>query len=80
QNQIPFFVDRKFGLLLKDFKDKDSILQVLNEELIIWTCQQFGIQRESLEGTKNQIYAGKDYYKRINLFIRALCNLIDNGR
>lgn len=80
QNQIPFFVDKKFDLKLKDFKDEESILEVLNEELINWTCNKFGIQKEWIEGTTNRIYCRTDYYKQIHIFIEDVCKLMKEGK
>lgn len=64
-NQIPFFINPKFGLELSDFKDRQSILQILSDEIIQWTCNTFGVQREWLDGKSNKIYKHIDYYKNI---------------
>lgn len=79
QSQIPGFVDKKFGLQLKDFKDQESVLQILNDELINWTCKKFGVQRDWIDGTSEYIYNRKNYYKKIHSFIDDLYNLIKNG-
>ncbi|MEL3974308.1 hypothetical protein AAEO50_18630 [Rossellomorea oryzaecorticis] len=75
QTQIPFFIDKEFGLQLKDFKDEGSILHILNDDLIVWTCDKFGIQREWIEGTTNSIYPHVDYYKKVHAFIKDICTL-----
>jgi hypothetical protein len=80
KNQIPSFIDKKFGLHLKDFKDDDSILQVLNDELINWTCEKFGIQRKWIDGIDNKIYSNNDYYKQIHKFIEDICKLISKEK
>ncbi|MGN4752781.1 hypothetical protein [Bacillus cereus group sp. MYBK220-1] len=74
QNQIPSFIDKKFDLSLKDFKDYDSILKVLNDDIINWTCEKFGIRREWIDGADNQIYSYKSYYKQVHSFIRDIYN------
>ncbi|HCX47546.1 TPA: hypothetical protein ROY30_004123 [Bacillus cereus] len=76
QNQIPFFIDKKFGLSLKDFVDYDSILKILNDDIINWTCEKFGVRREWLDGIDNQIYWYKSYYKEVHSFIRDTYNLV----
>ncbi|KAA6462797.1 hypothetical protein DX932_17630 [Bacillus cereus] len=76
QNQIPFFIDKRFGLSLKDFVDYDSILKILNDDIINWTCEKFGVRREWLDGIDNQIYWYKSYYKEVHAFIRDTYNLV----
>lgn len=76
QNQIAFFIDKKFNLELKDFKDNESILQVLNDDLIKWTCEKFGIERDWIDGTTEKIYGRNDYYKQIESFIDDICKII----
>ncbi|WP_339280533.1 hypothetical protein [Lysinibacillus sp. FSL P2-0066] len=75
QNQIPNFIDSKFRLELKDFKNNESILQVLDNDLIEWTCKKFGVKRDWVDGTSNIIYGNIDYYKQIEAFIRDICEL-----
>ncbi|MBO2535090.1 hypothetical protein [Rummeliibacillus suwonensis] len=79
QNQIAFFIDKEFNLQLRDFKDNASILQVLNDDLIKWTCEKFGIQRDWIDGTSEKIYGRKDYYKQIERFIDDICKIIREG-
>ncbi|MGE7811745.1 toll/interleukin-1 receptor domain-containing protein [Lysinibacillus capsici] len=75
QNQIPNFIDSKFRLELKDFKNNESILQVLDNDLIEWTCKKFGVKREWIDGTSNEIYGRFDYYKQVEAFIDDICEL-----
>lgn len=79
QNQIAFFVDKKFNLQLRDFKDSESILQILDENLIKWTCEKFGIKKDWLDGTSNKIYERKDYYKQVEHFIDDICKFVKEG-
>ncbi|MFJ7512582.1 hypothetical protein ACIQW7_24500 [Peribacillus simplex] len=76
KNQIPAFIDQKFQLKIKDFKDNQSILQVVDEELLNWTCEKFGVDRDWLDGTSDRIYSRNDYYKNVEKFIDDLCELI----
>ncbi|MFL0250883.1 hypothetical protein ACJDT4_10660 [Clostridium neuense] len=74
-NQICFYINPDFQLKLSDFKDKDSILQILDDKIINWTCKMFNVQREWIDGKSNRIYASIDYYKRITVCIKKLVEL-----
>lgn len=74
-NQIPAFCDKEFDLKLIDFESKASILEILTDDLLNWTCSKFGIQREWIDGSTNSIYKRKDYYKRVSDFIELATNL-----
>jgi hypothetical protein len=80
QNQIYSFIDKKFGLNFRDFKNYDCILNILNDEILNWTCGKFGIRREWLDGTDNDIYPYKDYYLKVHLFIKDVCEIISRGQ
>lgn len=80
--QIPRFIDPKFNLKLPDFKNQETILNILSDELIQWTCEAFGIRREWLEGSFDwrneptaQIYPDFDCYKSIERFIDVAVRL-----
>lgn len=70
--RIPFFVDKKFGLNLIDFKDEESILRILDENLINWTCNTFGVEKKWLYGESNKMYKYNNYYKSISRFINDM--------
>ncbi|MGE6259776.1 hypothetical protein ACQKCU_18165 [Heyndrickxia sporothermodurans] len=80
QNQIPTFIDSKFKLKLKDFKNNESILQVLDNDLLEWTCEKFGVKRDWIDGTSNKIYGYTNYYKQIETFIDDICKLKKDGK
>lgn len=68
-NEIYLFVDKKFDFRLVDFKNHDSILNILDKELINWTCNRFGIQKEWLYGRSSKVYTDREYYKNIGRLI-----------
>jgi hypothetical protein len=75
-NQIPRFIDPKFNLTLSDFKNQETILHILTDELIHWTCESFGISSEWIEGSfdwtnqhTKKIYPRFECYKNIQRFI-----------
>lgn len=74
-NQISSFVDPAFGLKVSDFKNKDSILEVIDDEILNWTCNTFCIERDWLDGTSEEIYQYRDYYKDVKGFIRLFVKL-----
>lgn len=74
-SQIPFFVSDNFNFRLSSFKDKNSILNLLDEKIMNWTCNVFGVERAWLDGSTNRIYKYMNYYKRINKFIEAIFEL-----
>jgi len=74
-NQISSFVDPAFGLKVSDFKNKDSILEVIDDEILNWTCNAFCIERDWLDGTSERIYQHRNYYKNVEGFIRLFVKL-----
>lgn len=70
-NQIHSFVDKKFNLKISDFKSKDTILDILTEELLEYTCEIFRIRRSWLDGTCDYIYDTKRYYKNVHSFLEC---------
>ncbi|PPA87734.1 hypothetical protein C4A75_00545 [Brevibacillus laterosporus] len=74
-NQISVFVDSGFNLKLSDFRDNDSILNILNEELLQWTCDTFGINRDWIDGTSDRIYRPRNFYKDVTGFIKLIVGL-----
>ena len=79
-NQISSFVDPAFGLKVSDFKNKDSILEVIDDEILNWTCNAFCIERDWLDGTSERIYQHKNYYKDVKSFIRLFVKLKNEYR
>lgn len=44
-NQISSFSGSDFNFKLLDFKAKNSILEILDDKFIDWTCNKFGVER-----------------------------------
>jgi hypothetical protein len=74
-NQIHSFVDKKFNLRISNFKSKDTILEILSDELLDYTASIFNINRSWLDGTSEYIYITSRYYKSIHSFIRMITEL-----
>ena len=79
-NQISSFVDPAFGLKVSDFKNKDSILDIIDYKLLNWTCNTFCIERDWLDGTSERIYQHRNYYKNMEGFIRLFVKLKNEYR
>lgn len=74
-NQIPAFIGEHFMLKISDFKDNESILNILNEDILQWTCDVFGINRGWLDGTEERIYKHRNFYKSVHSLIQLLSEL-----
>jgi hypothetical protein len=79
-NQISSFVDPAFGLKISDFKNNDSILEVIDDKLLNWTCNAFCIERDWLDGTSERIYQHRNYYKNVEGFSRLFVKLKNEYR
>lgn len=75
--QIYTITDKRFNLTLKDFKDKDSVLNIISDDLLNWTASTFGVRREWLDGIDKNIYQMPDYYKDIHTAIRDFINMLN---
>lgn len=75
KNQIPDIINCKFSLKISDFYSKDTILNILSSDLLEWTSSYFGIQRGWLDGTTQQKYEYRNYYKDIQSFISLVVDL-----
>lgn len=74
-SQIPSFTSDNFRFNLSNFKDKDSILEILNDDFINWTCKVFGIERDWIDGKSKRLYKHVNYYNNISNFIRNIVEL-----
>ena len=77
-NQIPKFVSN-FDLKLSDFMSRESVINILGEELISWTCDRFGVEKSWVEGETDssgeltsRIYEYFDCYKKLHLVTNLL--------
>lgn len=82
RTQMPTFIDKRFGISLLDVKDEDSILHRLNDDLLDWTSEKFGIRRAWFEASDNDIYFNWMYdpfylYKNTYALIELFSKLID---
>ena len=80
-NQIPKFA-ADMNLQITDFKNYDTILNVLDNKLIEWTCARFGINRNWLEGDpgcfaplEKEIYPSFDCYQNLHLIEKIISRL-----
>lgn len=74
-SQIPSFTDSDFNFKLSDFKDKNSILEILDNKFIDWTCNMFGVERDWVDGKSSRIYKHINYYKNIRSFMEEVFEL-----
>ncbi|SEP14123.1 hypothetical protein [Propionispora vibrioides] len=66
-NMIP----SEFGLKIKDFRDNESIMNIITPELLEWTSSFFNIHIAWLYGTSEKLYRCKSY-----LGLQELFNLV----
>ena len=74
-SQIPSFIQSDFNFKLSDFKDKDSILGILDNKFFDWTCSMFGVERDWVDGKSSRIYKHINYYKNIRSFMEKIFEL-----
>lgn len=61
RNQIPRFFGH--GLTLRDVVDEISLLDKLDEPMLVAASKLFGVRREWLEGAESEVYSCHDFYK-----------------
>lgn len=67
--QIPRVIPKGHGITLYSLKDENSILKHIDDSLIGWLTNTFGIRRTWLECGGEQIYETVDFYKAVKSFI-----------
>lgn len=82
RTQIPGFVNGKFDITLLDVKDENSIIYKLNDDLLDWTSEKFGIKRGWFEAGENDLVSSWMYnhlylYGNTGELIELLSKLID---
>ncbi len=78
-SQIPRLLPQ---IQLSDLKSEDTLLQVLNHEVLEQAAQLFGIRRQWLEGIDDRIYEYHSCYKEPEIFFNELgkfCQKEDNS-
>lgn len=78
REQLPRFIDQKFCIEYSDLVSNEKLLLKINNELLQWTCDTFGLERSWLDGVSNRIYKSLDFYKNVHGFIDFLYNLTQN--
>lgn len=66
RNQIPHFVNGK--LTHAQVQDDETLLNALDEELLVEATSKFAVRREWLDGADSQIYPLHDFYKKPEQF------------
>lgn len=82
RGQIPSFTDKKFNIQYIDVEDINSIIPKLNDELLDWVSDKFGIQRSWFDAKEddywnNNLYNSIDCYKQHWTFFKLFEELID---
>lgn len=67
RNQIPTFL--KGQLTHAQVQDDETLLDALNEEVLVDVTSKFAVRREWLDGADSQIYPLHDFYKRPDDFV-----------
>lgn len=76
-SQIPTFIDKKFDIQFSDLLSKEMLLKKINDELINWTCNKFGIERKWFDNDNKDVYRTINCYKEVYKFREIISNLID---
>ncbi|MCF7816790.1 MAG: hypothetical protein K9M54_02810 [Kiritimatiellales bacterium] len=66
----------EFGITLDKLTSDEKILSVLTPKVLDWTARYFGVQREWLDGSSNQIYPYKSYTRHPNRIIDDVVELM----
>lgn len=74
RNQIPNIIGH--GLTLQDVSCDELLLKKLNNEILASTCNLFGINRDWLDGSSEEVYSTYDFYKDPQKFSEFLSGLL----
>jgi len=77
RSQIASFFGR--SLALKDFKDNDSLIEVLSDQHLEAAAELFAVRPEWLYGVDEQIYPIHHFYKQPDDFQSFLNTLLETG-
>ena len=80
RTQISSFINGDFNFKISDFMDNDNIIKILDDKILNWTCNTFCIERDWLDGTSEEIYQHRNYYKNVEGFIRLFVKLKNEYR
>ncbi|HAS8156280.1 hypothetical protein [Vibrio vulnificus] len=74
RNQIPNVIGH--GLTLHDVSSDERLLEKLNNEILVSTCNLFGINRDWLDGSSEEVYSTYNFYKYPQKFSDFLSGLV----
>ncbi|EJG0707133.1 hypothetical protein [Vibrio parahaemolyticus] len=74
RNQIPNVIGH--GLTLHDVSSDERLLEKLNNEILASTCNLFGINRDWLDGSSEEVYPTYNFYKYPQKFSNFLSGLV----
>ncbi|GHY73778.1 hypothetical protein VCSRO25_3477 [Vibrio cholerae] len=74
RNQIPNVIGH--GLTLYDVSSDAYLLEKLNNDILASTCNLFGINRDWLDGTSEEVYSTYNFYKYPQKFSKFLSELL----
>ncbi|MCP1340553.1 hypothetical protein NJR55_13285 [Idiomarina sp. M1R2S28] len=77
RNQVPKVIGQ--GLTLHDVSTDDRLLEKLNDEILTFTCQLFGINRDWLDDASKEIYPAYNFYKDPKRFEEFLSTLLETS-
>ncbi|HCE3742060.1 hypothetical protein HJ137_22500 [Vibrio parahaemolyticus] len=74
RNQIPNVIGH--GLTFHDVSSDERLLEKLNNEILASTCNLFGINRDWLDGSSEEVYPTYNFYKYPQKFSNFLSELV----
>jgi hypothetical protein len=74
RNQIPNVIGH--GLTLHDVSSDEHLLKKLNNDILVFTCNLFGINRDWLDGASEEAYSTYNFYKYPQKFSKFLSGLL----
>ncbi|MBX4258546.1 toll/interleukin-1 receptor domain-containing protein [Clostridium estertheticum] len=77
-HQMPAFIDSEFDIRFSDLTPRKNLLNKINDRLINWTCDKFGIQRRWIDEGDKHIYYSINCYKEVYNFIDVVAQIIDD--
>lgn len=80
RTQVPRFLGPEFGITLSDLVNDERLIGKLDDNIIQQVCDRFGVRREWLEGTSEEIYPVHSFYKRPEEYEQFLTDLLKRSK